>query len=144
MLALAFGIVMPRGADAKREGGREGERERLKERESNRKRARERERANERDRERAREGESERDRERERERERARERETVPRSSDARPASKSSKSESSPPNDSSTLPRANTAVQSGVVRGYRGTSLTRNIFPLGPYGRPMPRALWWS
>ena len=28
---------------------------------------------------------------------------------------------------------------------YRGTSsLIRNSPPLGPYGRPMPRALWWS
>ena len=29
-------------------------------------------------------------------------------------------------------------------RGYRGTSLTRNRPTLGPYSRPMPRALWWS
>jgi len=28
--------------------------------------------------------------------------------------------------------------------GYRGTSLTRKRTPLGPYRRPMPRALWWS
>ena len=28
--------------------------------------------------------------------------------------------------------------------GYRGTSLTRNRFPLGPYGSPMPIAIWWS
>jgi len=27
---------------------------------------------------------------------------------------------------------------------YRGTSLIRNSTPLGPYGRPMPRALWRS
>ena len=27
---------------------------------------------------------------------------------------------------------------------YRGTSLIRNNPPLGPYGRPMPRALWRS
>ena len=27
---------------------------------------------------------------------------------------------------------------------YRGTSLTRNSVPLGPYIRTMPRALWWS
>ena len=27
---------------------------------------------------------------------------------------------------------------------YRGTSLTRNRTTLGPYSRPMPRALWWS
>ena len=27
---------------------------------------------------------------------------------------------------------------------YRGTSLIRNRFPLAPYSRPMPRALWWS
>jgi hypothetical protein len=26
---------------------------------------------------------------------------------------------------------------------YRGTSLTRNRAPLGPYSRHMPRALWW-
>ena len=26
----------------------------------------------------------------------------------------------------------------------RGTSLIRNNPPLGPYRRPMPRALWWS
>jgi len=28
-------------------------------------------------------------------------------------------------------------------RGYRGTSLTRKRFLLGPYSRPTPRALWW-
>ena len=27
---------------------------------------------------------------------------------------------------------------------YRGTSLIRNRTTLGPYSRPMPRALWWS
>ncbi|KAJ1486119.1 hypothetical protein T484DRAFT_2358500 [Baffinella frigidus] len=27
---------------------------------------------------------------------------------------------------------------------YRGTSLIRNRLPLGPYSRPMPRALRWS
>ena len=27
---------------------------------------------------------------------------------------------------------------------YGGTSLIRNIPPLGPYSRPMPGALWWS
>ena len=27
---------------------------------------------------------------------------------------------------------------------YRGTSLTRNSPPLGPYSRTKPRALWWS
>jgi len=27
---------------------------------------------------------------------------------------------------------------------YRGTSLIRNRLPLGPYGKPMTRALWWS
>jgi len=27
---------------------------------------------------------------------------------------------------------------------YRGTSIIRNCLPLGPYGRPMPRTLWWS
>ncbi|KAJ1472267.1 hypothetical protein T484DRAFT_1975762 [Baffinella frigidus] len=29
-------------------------------------------------------------------------------------------------------------------RIYRGTSLIRNRPPLGPYTRPMPRALRWS
>ena len=28
--------------------------------------------------------------------------------------------------------------------GYRVTSLTRNCSTLGPYSRPVPRALWWS
>jgi len=28
--------------------------------------------------------------------------------------------------------------------GYRGTSLIRNIAPLGPFSRNMPRAIWWS
>jgi hypothetical protein len=28
--------------------------------------------------------------------------------------------------------------------GYKGTSLTRNYLPLGPYTMPMSRALWWS
>ena len=27
---------------------------------------------------------------------------------------------------------------------YRGTSLIRNSTPLGPYSRPISRALWWS
>ena len=27
---------------------------------------------------------------------------------------------------------------------YRGTLLTRKRTTLGPYSRPMPRALWWS
>jgi len=27
---------------------------------------------------------------------------------------------------------------------YMGTSLIRNRLPLGPYSRPLPRALWWS
>jgi len=31
-----------------------------------------------------------------------------------------------------------------VLSIYRGTSLIRNSAPLGPYGRYMPRALWWS
>ena len=30
------------------------------------------------------------------------------------------------------------------VGEYRSTSLIRNNPPLGPYRRPMPRALWWS
>jgi len=29
-------------------------------------------------------------------------------------------------------------------RSYRGTSLTRNSAPLGPYSMNMPGALWWS
>ena len=32
----------------------------------------------------------------------------------------------------------------GFDPAYRGTSLIRNRAPLGPYGRNMPRALWWS
>ena len=28
--------------------------------------------------------------------------------------------------------------------GSQGTSLMRNIPPVGPYSSPMPRALWWS
>jgi hypothetical protein len=42
-------------------------------------------------------------------------------------------------------------TRSGFVRSlireqqlYRGTSLTRNCAPLGPYRRTMSRALWWS
>ena len=41
-------------------------------------------------------------------------------------------------------------VQESVVRDqaradmYRGTSPLKNRLPLGPYGRPMPRALRWS
>ena len=27
---------------------------------------------------------------------------------------------------------------------YRGASLTRNSADLGPYGRTLPRAIWWS
>jgi len=27
---------------------------------------------------------------------------------------------------------------------YMGTSLIRNSLTLGPYSRPMPKALWWS
>ena len=27
---------------------------------------------------------------------------------------------------------------------YRGTSLIKNCPLLGPYSRPVPRALWWS
>jgi len=27
---------------------------------------------------------------------------------------------------------------------YMGTSLIRNLLPVGPYSRAMPRALWWS
>jgi len=27
---------------------------------------------------------------------------------------------------------------------YRFTSLTENSLPLGPYGRPMSKAQWWS
>jgi len=32
----------------------------------------------------------------------------------------------------------------GSGRPYRGTSLIKNRTPLGPYGRAMPGALWWS
>ena len=32
----------------------------------------------------------------------------------------------------------------GLHHAYKGTSLVRNCFPLRPYSRPMPRALWWS
>ena len=31
-----------------------------------------------------------------------------------------------------------------LVPLYRGTSRIRKRNPLGPYSRPMPRALWWS
>ena len=34
-----------------------------------------------------------------------------------------------------------TGFRDGV---YRGTSLIRNTLPVGPYSRPMTRALWWS
>ena len=27
---------------------------------------------------------------------------------------------------------------------YRGTSLKRNRYPVGPYSRTMPKGLWWS
>jgi len=37
---------------------------------------------------------------------------------------------------------ARTSQSEGLA--YRGTSLIRNSPPLGPYGRPMPRALWWA
>ena len=32
----------------------------------------------------------------------------------------------------------------GVGGGHRGTSLIRNSLHLGPYGRTMPRTLWWQ
>jgi hypothetical protein len=32
----------------------------------------------------------------------------------------------------------------GIRMDYRGNSLIRNIAPIGPYSRTMPRALWWS
>ena len=32
----------------------------------------------------------------------------------------------------------------GAHQTYRGTSLMRNVPPMGPYIRPMSRALWWS
>ena len=35
-------------------------------------------------------------------------------------------------------------VDSLNPREYRGTSLIRKCFPLGPYSRTVPRALWWS
>jgi hypothetical protein len=34
--------------------------------------------------------------------------------------------------------------QRALHLSYRGTSLIRNQTLLGPYSRPMPRALWWS
>ena len=41
---------------------------------------------------------------------------------------------------------ASRRVYGGVETGqfYRGTSLIRNHLPLGPYSRPMRRALWRS
>ena len=44
------------------------------------------------------------------------------------------------------LDRSRSALTLGLVRRttpghYRGTSLIRNCFLLGPYSRPMPRAL---
>ena len=39
---------------------------------------------------------------------------------------------------------ANQDTRRVVLGPYRGTSLKRNRPPLGPYSRPMPRALWWS
>jgi len=30
------------------------------------------------------------------------------------------------------------------IAAYSDTSLIRNRAPLGPYGRDMPRPLWWS
>jgi len=41
----------------------------------------------------------------------------------------------------SETPSTDTRAQ---VVAYRGTSLTRNYLSLSPYGRTMPRALWWS
>ena len=35
-------------------------------------------------------------------------------------------------------------VRVGGVGWYRGTSLIRKHPTLGPYSRPMPRALWWA
>ena len=34
-------------------------------------------------------------------------------------------------------------AEAGGWLSYRGTSLTRNRNPLGPYSRTVPRALWW-
>ena len=41
-------------------------------------------------------------------------------------------------------PSRNNAERRRSAQGLQGTSLTRNILPLGPCSRPMPRALWWS
>ena len=42
---------------------------------------------------------------------------------------------------------SSTCPQGGSVRGgadtHRGTSLIRNNPPVGPFTRPMSRALWW-
>ena len=35
-------------------------------------------------------------------------------------------------------------VQVSIPTTHKGTSIIRNRLPLGPYSRPMPRALWWS
>ena len=40
-----------------------------------------------------------------------------------------------------------TATKRGRLAGgvmYTGISLIRNLLPLGPYSRPVARALWWS
>ena len=34
--------------------------------------------------------------------------------------------------------------EGSCVGCYRGTSLTRNSPPIGPYSSPMSRDLWWS
>ena len=40
--------------------------------------------------------------------------------------------------------RCGFGIKGGECKVYRGTSLIRNCFLLGPYCRLMPRALWWS
>ena len=42
------------------------------------------------------------------------------------------------------LPSASTCSFQGAGSRYTGTSLIKNSAPLGPYSRPMPRAMWWS
>jgi len=53
------------------------------------------------------------------------------------------------PSDAEKVPYTNLGKpvflsEAGNENYYRSTSLIRKRLPLGPYGRPMPRALWWS
>ena len=41
------------------------------------------------------------------------------------------------------MSKAHSSASDGL-RVYGDTSTIRNSLPLGPYGRLMPRALWWS